>query len=547
MRVKLKLVSGLGKVFHDQEPTSYPGDCPASMLGGEVFSLQAAYMLHDAWEGDLPRVRIDFDCALPLRVRQVTGVPVRFPKYSDGAGAYLRDTPGVYPDILRNLGDTQRICLYPGFWSALWIDVEPAKKTPAGEYPLKVTMMSLDGEVLAEAGITLLLLDARLPEQKLICSRWLHADSLAQVYHLPMFSVEHIRVLRGFLHLASKRGINMAFTPIHTPPILIQDGRERPEAQLVDVFVTPLGYTFRFAKLRDFISLCRHEGIKYFEMAPFFSPRGGYHAATIMGVKDGTYSMLFGPQTQADDRDYQFFLSAYIPALLKELCYIDALDQSFFHLSDMPGKQDRAQYGKLLSFTCPLLSGRPIIDTPPDPDFLDGTEPGLAPVPELDQLMGFAGSDRWASLGYRHHGAYPDTLIAMPGCRTRVLGCQLYIEQIRGISHWALNYYAAQSAGFPIDPYINTDCDGLAPAGDAHLLYPGQGGTPEESIRMMHFLQALQDLRALEALEKKAGRDRVLEIIHYGLAYPLSLTEYPSDEAWLLGLRHRVNLALTAN
>ena len=64
---------------------------------------------------------------------------------------------------------------------------------------------------------------------------------------------------------------------------------------------------------------------------------------------------------------------------------------------------------------------------------------------------------------------------------------------------------------------------------------------------MMHFLQALQDLRALEALEKKAGRDRVLEIIHHGLAYPLNLTEYPSDEAWLLGLRHRVNLALTAN
>ena len=128
----------------------------------------------------------------------------------------------------------------------------------------------------------------------------------------------------------------------------------------------------------------------------------------------------------------------------------------------------------------------------------------------------FSGPDRWASLSYRRQGAYPDTLIAMPGSRARVLGCQLYVEQIKGISHWALNYYAAQSAGYPIDPYINTDCDGLAPAGDAHLLYPGQGGTPEESIRMMHFLQALQDLRALEALEKKAGREKVLEHVVNG-------------------------------
>ncbi|MDD4081055.1 MAG: DUF4091 domain-containing protein [Eubacteriales bacterium] len=547
MRVKLKLVSGLGKVFHDQEPESYPEGCPASLLGGEVFSLQAAYALQQPWWGDLPRVRVDFDCNLPLRVRQVTGVPVRFPKYADSAGAYLRDVPGIYPDILRDLADTRDICLYPGFWSSLWVDIEPAPETPAGEYPLKVTILSQGGGVLAEAGITLLLLDARLPEQKLICSRWLHTDSLASVYRLPMFSVEHIRVLRGFLHLASRRGINMAFTPIHTPPILVQDGRERPEAQLVDVFVTPLGYTFRFTKLRDFISLCRHEGIKYFEMAHFYSPRGGYHAATIMGVKDGTYSTLFGPRTPADDPEYQAFLSAYIPALIQELSYIDVLHQCFFHLTDMPGEGDRAQYRKLLALTGPLLSSRPVIDTPPGPDFPDEDAPGLTPVPELDQLAGFNGTERWASLGCRRRGAYPDTLIAMPGNRARVMGAQLYVEQIRGISHWALNYYAAQSAGYPIDPYINTDCDGLAPAGDAHLLYPGQGGAPEESIRMMHFLQALQDLRALQALEKKAGRGKALDIIRQGLDCPLSFTKYPTDEAWLLGLRHRVNLAITAN
>jgi len=547
LRVKLKLVSGLNKVFHDQEPEGYPTDCPASFLRGEVFSLQAAFALPGPWEGELPRVSVTFDCALPLRIRQVSGVPVRFPRYADSGGSYLRDTPGIYPDILRDLADTRHICLYPGFWSALWVDIEPSPNAPPGDYPLKVALLAQDGRVLAEAGITLSLLDAQLPEQKLICSRWLHADSLASVYHLPMFSVEHIRVLRGFLHLAARRGVNMALTPIHTPPILIRDGRERPEAQLVDVFVTPLGYTFRFAKLRDFISLCRHEGIRYFEMAHLYSPQGGYQAASIMGVKDGTYTRLFGPDTPADDPEYQAFLAAYIPALTKELSYIDVLDHCYFHLTDMPGEKDSEQYHKLLSLTAPLLAGRPIIDILPGPDFIPENTPGVIPVPELDQLAGFEGKSRWASLSSRRHEAYPDTLIAMPACRGRVLGFLLYTAQIPGITHWALNYYGAQSAGYPSDPYMNTDCDGLAPAGDAHILYPGQGGTPEESLRMMNFLQALQDLRALQGLEKAIGREEVLSLINQGLETPLSLTEYPCDEAWLLRLRHRINMALVAN
>ncbi len=546
VKIELKLVSALTKVFHDKEPEAYPRDCPASLLGGEIFSFQAAYALLDAWQGELPRVRIAFDCALPFRVREVTGVPVRFPKYDDGKGAYLRDTPGVYPDLLQDIADTERICLYPGFWSALWIDVEPAPGTAPGDYPMTISLSSQAGQVLAETAITLSLLDAQLPEQQLVCSRWLHADSLAATYHHPMFSIEHIRVLRSFINLAAKRGINTIFTPIHTPPAHSQEGRERPVAQLVDVFVTPLGYSFRFAKLRDFISLCRHEGIKYFELSHFYSPQGGYRVPTIMGVQDGAYTRLFGPETEADDPSYQAFLAAYIPALIKELSYIDVLDHCLFHLTDAPHMEDQAQYLKLMRLTGPLLQQVKIIDTLPDPSFVPEGADNLIPVPSLAKLRQFTCDTKpcWASLNANYRGAYADSLIAMPGFRTRVLGVQMYVENIRGIGHWALNYYAAESAGYPVDPYMNTDCDGLSPAGDAFLLYPGQGGIPEESMRMLLFLQALQDLRALQGLEKKAGRDAVLALVNQGLNTPISLTEYPTNPQWLLDLRHRVNQAL---
>ncbi|MGI6686825.1 MAG: DUF4091 domain-containing protein [Christensenellales bacterium] len=546
MKIELKLVSALTKVFHDTEPEAYPKDCPASLLGGEVFSFQAAFALLDAWQGDLPRVRIAFDCALPFRVRKVTGVPVRFPKYDDSPGTYLRNTPGVYPDLLQDITDTERICLYPGYWSALWIDVEPSPDTAPGDYPMVLVMSSQAGQVLAEANITISLLDARLPEQKLVCSRWLHADSLAATYHLPMFSIEHIRLLRSFLNVAAKRGVNTVFTPIHTPPAHNPEGRERPVAQLVDVFVSPLGYNFRFTKLRDFISLCRHEGIKYFEMSHFYSPHGGYRVPIIMGVQDGAYTRLFGPETEADDPSYQAFLAAYIPALIKELSYIDVLDHSFFHLSHAPHMEDQGQYLKLLRLTGPLLKDVKIIDTLPDPSFIPQDADNLIPIPELGRLHRFSFDEKpcWASLNAGYRGTYADSLIAMPGLRTRILGVQMYVENIQGIGHWALNYYAAESAGYAIDPYMNTDCDGLSPAGDAFLLYPGQGGTPEESMRMLLFHQALQDLRALQGLEKKTSREDVLALINQDLSTPLSFTDYPNDSRWLLDLRHRVNLAL---
>ena len=76
---------------------------------------------------------------------------------------------------------------------------------------------------------------------------------------------------------------------------------------------------------------------------------------TIMGVQDGAYTRLFGPETEADDPSYQAFLAAYIPALIKELSYIDVLDHCLFHLTDAPHMEDQAQYLKLMRLTGPLL------------------------------------------------------------------------------------------------------------------------------------------------------------------------------------------------
>lgn len=542
MNVRLKLVSALVKVFFDTEPPSYPLESPPSLFLGETFSLQAAYCLNANVMDRLPAVSIQVDCPLPVQVRRVFGVPVRFPHFASSDHGYLRGWNGIYPDLLRQVHDNVHIHLYPRQWNALWLDVEAPPDVPGGTYPLTVTIKD-QGQTIAQEEIALTVIPKELPRQKLRHTRWLHADSLAVYYHTPMFSIEHNRALRNYISLAVKRGMNMILTPTHTPPLDTAPGTNRQTAQLVDVFVTPLGYNFRFGKLRDYISMCRHEGIRFFEIAHLFTQWGGRFAPQIMGIKDGSYSQLFGWQTEALSPEYRRFLEAYLPALTQELGYLDILDRCYFHLTDEPDQKDAAHYQNLLSFVRPLLPESKIMDAMSRPD-LAQDDPLLLPVPAIDALPEHKtapGKERWTYYCLDQHQHVTNTFISMPSTRTRILGVQLFLEQVDGFLHWAFNYYFSEYAAHPIDPYLNTDCDGFGPAGDAFQVYPGEGGQPEESLRLLLFQHAMQDLRALQLLEELSSREEVVRLIHEGLSSPLTVYNYPLEEAWLLNLRHRVN------
>ena len=131
--------------------------------------------------------------------------------------------------------------------------------------------------------------------------------------------------------------------------------------------------------------------------------------------------------------------------------------------------------------------------------------------------------------------------IAMPSARTRILGVQLYRYNIAGFLQWGFNFYSSVLSRKPIDPFAVTDGCDTFPAGDPFIVYPGENGEPLESIRFMVFRQAIQDMRALQLLEKLAGRELVEAIIAEGLDEELTLTRYPRDNAYLHTLRQRVN------
>ena len=76
------------------------------------------------------------------------------------------------------------------------------------------------------------------------------------------------------------------------------------------------------------------------------------------------------------------------------------------------------------------------------------------------------------------------------------------------------------------------------------MVYPGKNG-PVDSLHYEVFTEGLQDLRALQLLESRIGRDAVLAMIQKDVGYPVTMFRYPREAAWLLDLRDRVNRKLT--
>ena len=111
-------------------------------------------------------------------------------------------------------------------------------------------------------------------------------------------------------------------------------------------------------------------------------------------------------------------------------------------------------------------------------------------------------------------------MIAMPSYRNRALGLQLFRYQISGFLHWGYNFYNSQYSIEHINPYEVTDAAGAFPSGDPFLVYPGENGQPEESLRMMVHDEAMTDLRALKLLESLTSREHVMELIEGNLPEP---------------------------
>ena len=542
MNVNMKLLSSLAKVFLDSEPVEDPGEGRLTGFWNENVSFQAAWRNMDpVARPAMARLAVRSPLADFVRVRQVRHVPVRCAALADADENCLRKTPGLYPDLLRDGEGYWRV--WPNMWESAWIDVEPDATVPAGIYPVEIALVDMEGNELAARTKEIEVLPAELPKQRLIHTKWFHCDGLCHYYGVEMFSDEFFRIAENFIRQAVKRGINMILTPVHTPPLDTAEGGERLTCQLVDVARDRGEYSFGFEKLDRWVEMCRRAGVEYYEIAHLFTQWGAKHAPKIMATVDGEYRRVFGWDTEATGPEYRRFLAAYLPALTARLRALGIADRCWFHISDEPSLAMLEDYRAARAVVADLLEGFPIMDALSSFEFYQ-TGAVKKPVPATNHIQPFleAGVEGlWTYYCIGQYKGVSNMFMGMPSARNRILGVQLYKFNIEGFLQWGFNFYNSQYSLYPVDPYLITDGDGFGPAGDCFQVYPGKGGVPEESIRMMVTDEAMNDLRAFQLLESLRGRDFVLALIEEGLEQPISFDRYPTGDAYLLRLRERVN------
>lgn len=547
--ITVKTISALEKCFFDEDINTKKEYKQGSVLKNDRLSYQVCFSSDEELEGGriICRVEVNSEIADCVTVSSVHNVPSLMPVFRQwNDDNYLRKEPGMFPDLLIPLRDNPNAYIASNQLQALWVDIDIPESFEAGDHKVNIILKNKDNELMGESEFTVTVLNTVLPPQKLIYTQWLHCDCLANYYRVPAFSDEHWRIIRNFVRTAVQNGINMILTPVFTPALDTAVGHERLTTQLVKIKKDAAGYSFDFTLLEKWIDMCLEEGVRYFEIAHFFTQWGAKHAPKIIVEVDGVEEKLFGWETDACGEEYTKFLNAFIPALRNYLEEKGVADNCVYHISDEPSAAQIDDYTNAKKSVEEALHGCTIIDALSNFEFFSK---GLVdtPVVATDHIQPFIDaevSNLWAYYCCGECVNVSNRFISMPSARNRIIGIQLFRYAIQGFLHWGYNFYNNQYSIAPIDPYRTTDGEFFAPSGDTFSVYPAPDGTAYETIHIAVFTQALRDLRALEALAEKIGRDAVYKLIDDRAGKLITFAEYPKNDEFILELREEINKLL---
>ena len=526
------LCDSLEKVFPDTRPRPLDTTIPVHAFRGETVSVQVALLPPTLRGGRLPNVAVD-DILLPQGIRAAVSVvdlvPATHLAFDEHDEGYLRDTPGLYPDVLRPVG-SEPVQPFIGAWRAFWIDLVVGPDAEPGSIAVDLTLCTVDGTTIGGHRLELRVVAAVLPPLELVNTHWFHCDGIATYYGVEAFSEQHWEIVDQFIGSAAAIGVNSILTPIWTPPLDTARGGVRLPTQLVSIDESPEGvYAFDFTDVRRWIGLARKHGVRHLEISHLFTQWGATATPAVYVQRDGETVRAFGWDVAATDPSYRRFLEALLPPLREVLDEEWGLDRVFFHISDEPHGDQAVTYRAAREVVDDLLAGCTVIDALSDYElYTSGTVP--IPVVATDAAQPFldaAVEPLWLYYCVSQNRDVANRFIGMPSSRNRAIGTQLYLTRAAGFLHWGFNFYNNADSSGPVDPFSSADADGGFPAGDPFLVYPGPGGQPWGSLRSKVFTEALGDVRLMQLVRDLTDDATVRSIVDPEAT--VTLTHYSLD------------------
>ncbi len=536
-------VNSMEKVLSDREwSPEIKNYCSDVALKGEIFSFQIALSRReecgDAVPWNLHSVLPEgFEDAVTVRV--VQDMPVRLTTWVERDDNILARRAALLPDLLKPWNPEDGFAVAPLQYRTLWVTVSVPREITAGKYEFTFSVSQHGAEPVCSGTFSLNVLNGVLPPQEIKRTEWFYAECLSLKYDTVMWSEKHWQVLEKYFRNQTDHGCTRILTPLFTPPLDTAVGSERLTTQLVTVSRNSgNGYSFDFSLLERWIQLALQCGYSEIEFAHLFSQWGAEFAPKI--VVDGVN--VFGWKVRSDSREYKEFLEAFIPELLNFLERHDWSDIVVFHLSDEPSLKHLDNYKYASGLLKELLGEKyTVTDALSNLDFY---KQGLCAVPVagIEELPAFhqdGVKPLWVYYCCGPEHVATNRFIHFPAARTRSLGIQLFMYDCDGFLHWGYNFWYSRLAKEVINPYETTDANGLFPAGDPFLVYPGKDG-PEDSIRHEILREAFQDHRACKLLEQLAGRKTAEDVINNAAGTQVSVSVYPGTAPELYRVRKAI-------
>lgn len=531
------IASSLEKIFPSSKNIA---ECVGfSMLKNEKKDFQIAF---DCKKGEAVSFVVESDINNSLNFSYVKMIKGGYTVSNNADDYYIKGENDYFPDLLLPIEKMEFTAEYDGL-NTVWVQIND-ENLPSGTHKIVVSSGDKQCEISVEV------IDEKLPEQDLIFTNWFHTDCLMSYYGFEAFSPEYWQTVENFLRRAVEYGMNCVLTPLFTPPLDTEVGKERPTVQLVDVKVIGENkYSFGFYRLDKWIEMCERCGIKYYEMSHLFTQWGARHAPKIIAEKNGEEVQIFGWETKASGKEYKSFIEQFAKAVTAYIDEKGIRSQCLFHVSDEPSLNMLIPYKKASKIIADNFKGFKIIDALSAVLFYK-LKIIKHPIPANNFVHQFIGivPELWTYYCCAQGNKYvSNRFFSMPSERNRVLGLQLYKFNVKGFLHWGFNFYYTQYSKKLINPFEVADAGGKFQAGDSFVVYPGDGGVPLDSLRLHVFYDAFQDMMALKLLESKIGYDKTMAIVEQDLDKPLTFSDYPHNPRWLESVRERVNKAIAEN
>lgn len=525
------------KVLIDKKPKMLESE--NAMARDETLSFQVAYKLE--WLQKEIEVKIKSPIKKYITYRQVEYAPCTTPALGEGDDYYLTKKSFFCPDALCSC-KKRKPTARQGNYNSLWFTIK-GDLTP-GEYPIEISLEQ-NGFVIGKASYKVRVLDFYLGQSELIYTNWFHYDAIAQYYNLKVFSPKYNKIMDDFISCAVRHGMNMLLVPMFTPPLDTRQGSERLTVQLVDVIKGENGYTFDLNRLIAFMKRAQALGIKYFEMSHLFTQWGARFAPKIVAKVNGKTKRIFGWETSATGGEYEKFLGAFLPELIKTLKKEGLYEHCRFHISDEPNEQCLEEYKGARAIFKKYAPDAIVMDALSHYEFYKQglVDNAISSTAHIQDFIDNKTPNLWAYYCCAEGGSYlSNRFMAMPGERTRVIGMQMYLNDIKGFLHWGYNFYNSVLSDEPVDPYLITDAGGGLQSGDCYVVYPGREGALD-SIRHENFYDGIQDYMLLKRLEEKIGRVETEKILLEN-GFKKTFTDYPHSIRTLKKIRRLAQNAL---